>query len=60
MKQFSCGDVVPGCKAVFQAEDESGILAQVAHHASHDHGMTSVPAELVQQVRGQIREVAAA
>ena len=60
MKQFSCGDVVPGCKAVFQAEDESGILTQVAHHARHDHGMSAVPDALVQQVRSHIQEVPAA
>lgn len=60
MKQFSCGDVVPGCKAVFQAEDESGILAQVGTHALKDHGMTAIPDALVQQVRTHIHEVAIA
>ena len=60
MKQFSCGDVVPGCKAVFRSEDETGILTQVAGHAQRDHGMSSVPDALVQQVCAQIREVPAA
>jgi predicted small metal-binding protein len=60
LKQFSCGDVVPGCKAVFRAEDESGIFAHVAEHAQRDHGMTSIPDALVEQVRSHIREVSVA
>ncbi len=51
MKQFSCGDVVPGCKAVFRAEEEQTILALVAEHARVDHGIALVPPALVEQVR---------
>ena len=54
MKSFSCGSVVPGCTAHFSASTEEGILEQVARHAREDHGMTDVPAELVQQVRSNI------
>ncbi len=54
MKSFSCGSVVPGCTAQFSASTEEGILEQVARHAREDHGMTDVPAELVQQVRSHI------
>ena len=60
MKQFSCGDVVPGCKAVFSAEDEPSILSQVAGHARQDHGLEAIPDTLVQQVRDRIEEVPAA
>jgi len=56
MKEFSCGAVVPGCTAVFTAADDDGILTQVAHHARVDHGLDSVPAELVAQVRAHIRQ----
>jgi predicted small metal-binding protein len=56
MKRFSCGDVVPGCKARFEGEDEDAILRQVAHHAAHDHGMDQVPPEVVQQVRDHIHD----
>jgi predicted small metal-binding protein len=59
MKQFCCGDVVPGCTAVFVAQDEPGILAQVGDHARKDHGIKSVTNELVQQVRGKIQDIAA-
>lgn len=49
MKRFRCGDVVPGCNATFQGSHDE-ILAQVAHHAGRDHGLTEIPAELVAQV----------
>jgi predicted small metal-binding protein len=54
MKAFACGDVVPGCGRTFTATDEGGILAQVAAHATVDHGLTDIPAALVEQVRERI------
>ena len=59
MKQFACGSVVPGCQAVFLAEEEDDILRQVAEHAVADHGMTEIPAGLVDQVRDNIASVSA-
>ncbi len=32
-KEFSCGDVVPGCTATFSAQSEQEILSQVTTHA---------------------------
>lgn len=58
MKQFNCGDVVPGCNVRFNAKDEQGILAQVAPHARDDHGLTEIPASLVELVRSKIRAAA--
>ncbi len=60
MKQFSCGDVVPGCKSSFQGASEDEILGQVAKHAREDHGMTDIPASLVDHVRSMIQNVPAA
>lgn len=57
MKSFACGAVVPDCVAVFQAETEDEILTQVAAHAERDHGMSTVPSEVVAQVRDAIRTV---
>ena len=54
MKSFACGDVVPGCDARFVCDTEDQILAAVARHAADDHGLTSVPAELVGAVRAAI------
>ena len=60
MKEFHCGDVVPGCSARFKAESEAGILAQVGQHALRDHGMSTIPDGLVDQVRSHIVEVTTA
>jgi len=54
LKSFACGDVVPGCDATFVCSSEDDVLAEVARHAARDHGLTSVPAELVEQVRARI------
>lgn len=54
MKQFRCGDVVPGCTSSFVGSDDE-ILRLVAAHARDDHGLAEVPAELVAAVRGAIR-----
>jgi predicted small metal-binding protein len=53
MKQFSCGDVVPGCGRSFRGS-EPEILTAVAAHARDDHGLTSLPDSLVEQVRSRI------
>lgn len=58
MKQFSCGDVVPGCQKVFRAETDEIILGEVAEHAAASHGITEVKPELVDAVKVQIRLVA--
>lgn len=58
MKQFSCGDVVPGCTALFRFDSEEKILEAVARHAREDHKLKEIPAELVAQVRERIRPAA--
>lgn len=55
MKQFACGDVVPSCGRTFTAPTDDDILAAVAGHARDDHGLTEIPASLVDQVRAAIR-----
>ena len=50
MKQFACGDVVPGCRRTFHGTEDE-ILTAVASHATADHGMTSIPVSLVEHVR---------
>lgn len=54
MKQFSCGDVVPGCTRSFSGT-EPEILAAVSDHARADHGLDELPADVVAQVRRGIR-----
>jgi predicted small metal-binding protein len=58
MKEFCCGDVVPGCGARFKATSNEEILAQVAAHARADHGMTDIPQSLVDMVVENIQVAA--
>jgi predicted small metal-binding protein len=58
MKEFSCGDVVPGCKAKFRARSDDELLEQIARHAREDHGIGEVSAELVNAVKRNIRVTA--
>lgn len=60
MKQFCCGDVVPGCSAMFYGSTDEQILGAVADHASRDHGLTQIPESLVAQVRSLIRPMVVA
>lgn len=50
MKQFRCGDVVPGCTATFHGSEED-VLHQVSTHAVRDHGLDEVSSDLVEAVR---------
>jgi predicted small metal-binding protein len=55
-KQVACGDVVPGCSWKASATDEEKLIAQVAEHAHHAHGVKEVTPELAAQVKAAIRE----
>lgn len=55
MKEFSCGDVVPGCTASFRAACEGELLEQVAAHARQGHGLMELTEALVSAVRQHIR-----
>jgi predicted small metal-binding protein len=55
VKEFCCGDVVPGCTKMFRFRTDDEILGAVAEHARVDHALAEVPAALVAQVRGAIR-----
>jgi predicted small metal-binding protein len=57
MKQFVCGAVVPGCHAVFRAETDATILAQVSAHARRAHGVEEISSELLTAVQDNIDTV---
>ena len=54
-KLLSCGDVVDGCAAEFEAATEAELLAKVAEHAKNAHGLTDIDAKTQQAVRAAIR-----
>ena len=55
-KTFACGEVVEGCKAKFTGADEGALMAQVAKHAKDAHGIASPPPELIEKVKGKIKD----
>jgi predicted small metal-binding protein len=57
MKQFKCGDVVPGCQWVTRSDDEQHLFEEIQTHARDEHGMDEVPPEVADQIRNVITEV---
>jgi predicted small metal-binding protein len=57
MKQFKCGDVVPGCQWVTRSDDDQELMQEIGAHARDAHGMDEVPPEVVDQIRAVITEV---
>jgi len=55
VKQFACGDVVPGCDARWRAESDDELFALAAVHAYAAHRLTRVTPDLVAVVRAHIR-----
>ena len=51
---FSCGDVMPGCAASFEAPSAEELLAQVGDHAGAAHGLTEVTPDVLRQVKANI------
>jgi predicted small metal-binding protein len=56
MKEFRCGELVPGCGATFEGASDDEILEQVAVHAREEHGMDEVPPAVVDKVLASISE----
>ena len=59
MKEYACGDVVPGCGAQFRADTEDEMLALCTVHAQHAHGLAgpAMPDDLVARIRAVIHTV---
>lgn len=55
-KQIACGDVMPGCDFTAEAETEQELLEKVAKHAAEAHDIPEPTPEVIEAVRGAIRE----
>ena len=55
MKQFACGDVIPGCETTFTGASTIDILRQVVAHAVEVHGTDDVKEALVNAVTSDDR-----
>ncbi len=58
-KIVSCREVGVDCDFVAKGETEQEVLKQCSEHARKEHGMTELPADLAEKVRGAIRDEAA-
>jgi len=58
-KIVSCREVGVDCDFVAKEETEQEVLQECAEHARKEHGMTELPADLAEKVRGAIRDEAA-
>ena len=56
MKQFACGNVVPGCDGVVTGDTVDEVLTAAAAHAASAHGMIDVPDEVVEAIRAGITD----
>ena len=54
-KYIACAAIVPDCPFEATATTEEELLEMVAAHAAHDHGITEVTPELVEQVKAAIQ-----
>ena len=57
MKQFKCGDVVPGCQWVTRNDDEQELFIEIHRHAREVHGMDEVPPEVADAIQRVITDV---
>jgi predicted small metal-binding protein len=55
-KKIACNDLFPGCSFTAEAETEQELLAKVAPHAAHAHGITEITPDVVEQVRAVIHD----
>ena len=55
-KVLRCADVTGDCPAVVRGETVGEILEQVGLHVRHQHGLQTVPPELVLRAREAIRD----
>jgi predicted small metal-binding protein len=52
---ISCADIVPDCPFTASAATEEELLAYVAAHAAHDHGIVEITPELAAKVKDAIK-----
>ena len=55
-KVMKCRTVGLDCDFVARGENDEQIMAQVAEHAKRDHGMQTIPNDVVQKVKASIHE----
>jgi predicted small metal-binding protein len=57
-KVLRCNDLMPGCPYEAKGATEGEVLAQAAEHAKTVHGISEIPAGMIPQIKGAIRDEA--
>lgn len=57
MKQLTCRDIGVDCDVKFVGETEEEIMAQAAAHASSEHNLPMIPANIDQRCRAAIKDI---
>ena len=57
-KVLRCNDLMPGCPYQAKGATEDEVMAQAAEHARTAHGLSEIPAGMLPQVKGAIRDEA--
>jgi len=55
-KVLRCGDLMPGCSVVLEGKDVAEVLAKGAAHAKKDHGIATIPPDMVAKVQAAIKD----
>jgi predicted small metal-binding protein len=55
-KVLRCGDLMPGCKAVVEGNNEAEVMAKAVEHAKKDHGMTTIPPDVAAKAKAAIKD----
>lgn len=60
MKEYACGDVVPGCGAVIRVASEAEMIAVCTVHAQHAHDLAEpqMADDLIARIRAAIHTTA--
>jgi predicted small metal-binding protein len=58
MREFQCGTLVPGCDWKTAAGDDAEVVRRAVEHLRTAHGEASVRQNMVENIKGRIREVA--
>jgi predicted small metal-binding protein len=56
MKQLRCGDVMPGCQAIIEGQDEAEVMRKGAEHAKNAHGLSQIPPDVGKKVQLAIKD----
>jgi predicted small metal-binding protein len=59
MREFQCGTLVPGCDWKTAAQDDAEVVRRAVEHLKSAHGEDIVRQNMVENIKGRIREVSA-